>query len=154
MGRMLLSHNFNLVTPLVPIISRAEFASIFADGFADREDIAVAEIEHSHWRVELKFGDEVAAATLGRDCLQVLLSARQKQRDDGLLDYDTLILGGMKVTPPLGNSPVELRTGEWGVDVVETEGAEKFLTDINWTAIAGTKQPGQVFEEIAVRGVL
>ena len=154
MGRMLLSHNYNLTEPMVPSLTRSQFAQVFVDGFAARNGVAAAEIEHPHWMLELKFDEGIEAAAIGRACAEILLAARQKQREDGVLDYDTLVLGGLKLTPPMGSSPVGLQTGEWGVDVVETATADAFLKGINWAAIAATKQPGQVFETIATKGAL
>ena len=155
-GRMLLSHNYNLVDAFVPALSAAEFAQVFIDGFGDRPDITVAAFDHPHWRVEVTFEDgdnpSEAAAAVGRTCAEILMAARLPQTSTNSLDYDTLILGGQKLTPPTG--PTGLQTGEWGVDVVETPDADAFLASINWTAISSTKQPGQVFSTIARKGQL
>ena len=57
-----------------------------------------------------------------------------------------LILAGLKTTPPLGNSPEGLQTGEWGVDAVETLSPEGFLSSIGWEEKTAGKTVENVFK--------
>ncbi len=148
-GRMLLSHNYNLLDGAVPPLERSQFAQVFVDGFATREGISAVAIAHPHWCVEVTFNGDDAIA-VGHACAEVLLATRRLQRD--ALPYDTLVLGGIKTTPATSTSPTALHTGEWGVDVVETGEAASFLKDINWAALTAMKPEGQVFQIEAIRG--
>ena len=150
-GRMLLSHNYNVLDAAVPPLERSQFAQVFIDGFAERDGVTVIALDHPHWSVELKFEGEDAVA-VGQAVAEVLLAKRRSQRPDAILPYDTLILGGLKTTPPRGTSPLALQTGDWGVDVVETGEAASFLKDINWAALSGMKPQDQIFQIEAIRG--
>ena len=152
-GRMLLSHNYNLLDAAVPPLERSQFAQVFIDGFADRDGITAAAIAHPHWCVEITFDGDDAAA-VGKACAEVLLAKRRSQRASDELPYDTLVLGGIKNTPATSPSPTALQRGDWGVDVVETGEAASFLKDINWVALAGIKPREQIFQIEAIRGVL
>ena len=74
-GRMLLSHNYNLLDAAVPPLDRSQFAQVFVDGFSDRDGITAAEIAHPHWCVEIKFDGDDAVA-VGEACAEMLLAKR------------------------------------------------------------------------------
>ncbi|MGD1936849.1 MAG: DUF2656 family protein [Cyanophyceae cyanobacterium] len=152
-GRMLLSHNYNLLDAAVPPLERSQFAQVFVDGFAARDGISAMAIDHPHWCVEVKFDGDDAVA-VGQACAEVLLAVRRSQRDDDTLPYDTLVLGGIKTTPATSVSPTALQTGDWGVDIAETGEAASFLNAINWMALTAMKPEEQVFQIEAIRGEL
>jgi Protein of unknown function (DUF2656) len=143
-GRMLLSHNFNLVDERVPMLSREAFAAIFTEGLADMS-MQCQPLDHPHWVVEVCFGTDLSAEQVGAQCAQVLLNARkiQQPRPDRLPII--LMLGGLKTTPATGPVPA-LQPGEWGVDVVETASSEAFLQEIGWTATVAMRSPDTVFK--------
>lgn len=142
-GRMLLSHNYDISDSVIPPLSRDAFAQVFTDGLG-----AVAKcrlVNNPHWIVEVLFDTEsYSPAQMGELCAQALVSLRRSQVKDVKLP-DTLILGGIKVTPAMSSSPDFLQPGEWGVDVVETGDGEKFLEGIGWEAAVATKSSGSVF---------
>ncbi|MEM9536625.1 MAG: DUF2656 family protein [Cyanobacteria bacterium P01_E01_bin.45] len=59
---------------------------------------------------------------------------------------DVLILGGKKSTPVDNPVPNALLTGEWGVDVVETQSGSDFLGAMNWDAAIAARSEGTVFK--------
>jgi Protein of unknown function (DUF2656) len=142
-GRMLLSHNYDITDSVIPPLSREEFAQIFIDGLG-----AVAKcrlVNNPHWIVEVLFNTDESPAQIGELCAQALVNSRRSQAKDTKLP-DTLILGGIKTTPPMSSSPDSLQPGQWGVDVVETSNAEKFLQGIGWEATIATKSPDSIFK--------
>jgi Protein of unknown function (DUF2656) len=135
--RMLLSHNFDLTDGKTPALSREAFAQVFVDGFSSHPEVKCRQIDNPHWIVEI-----VCAAgfltpqQVGEKCAQILSASRKQSL--GKIDFDTLILGGIKTTPATSNSPDALQPNQWGVDVVETKSGEQFLQSISWdTTIAG-----------------
>ncbi|MGD1850071.1 MAG: DUF2656 family protein, partial [Cyanophyceae cyanobacterium] len=48
-GRMVVSHNYNLLEGAVPPVERSQFAQVFVDGFATREGISAVASAHPHW---------------------------------------------------------------------------------------------------------
>ncbi len=157
--RMLLSHNFDLKDSQTPALTREAFTQIFIDGFAPTPEVKCRQVDNPHWIVEI-----VCAAgfltpqQVGEKCAQILSNSR-KQSLDALaeplpwsIDFDILILGGIKTTPATSNSPDALQSDQWGVDVVETKSGEEFLRSISWdTTIAG-KPVDSIFkvESIAI----
>ncbi|BAC90888.1 DUF2656 domain-containing protein [Gloeobacter violaceus] len=151
-ARMLLSHNFDTSTAAVEALSPAQFAQIFTEGLAAYPDLQCRCLEDSpHWLVEIYFPIAFTPRQVGELCGRTLAKNRAGERKgEGRLP-DTLILGGLKTTPALGNAPYSLRPGEWGVDVVETDAAEAFLTAIGWEAtVAG--RPTDTSFKFEIRG--
>lgn len=146
-GRMLLSHNFNLYNNELPALNREEFAQVFIDGLKEKNNITCSYIENPHWVVEIIFPtQEFDAETIGKMCGEILIAKRKSQQPDSKLTTDTLILGGKKTTAATSTSPTSLQTGEWGVDVVETKQADIFLTSINWDNLTADKPSDGIFK--------
>jgi hypothetical protein len=146
-GRMLLSHNFHLNNNELPAFNREEFAQVFIDGLKDENQITCNLIENPHWVVEILFPtDKFTAQDIGQMCGEMLINKRKGQKSDSKLTTDTLILGGKKITPATSTSPTSLQPGEWGVDVVEAEQANVFLTEINWEVLTASKSSDRVFK--------
>lgn len=146
-GRMLLSHNFNLVNNELPALSRAEFAQIFIEGLTEQEHINAQLIDNPHWIVEIIFANnEFQATEVGQICSQVLATKRQSQQAKSQTMPDILFLGGKKTTPAMTSSPTSLQPGEWGVDVVETLSASKFLADLQWDKVTASKPQDGIFK--------
>lgn len=147
MGRMLLSHNFNLYNSELPPLSREEFAQIFIDGLQGKNHLQCSLIANPHWIVEILFPQaEFEPKQIGQICGEILTTSRKNQQPNSALNVDTLILGGKKTTPATSNSPTSLQTGEWGVDVVETAKADIFLTSINWDSMTADKPSDGIFK--------
>ena len=147
MGRMLLSHNFDLRQGELPALMREDFAQVFIDGLEGKQDIQCRYIQNPHWVVEILFPtDKYEAREIGQLCGEILTSKRRGQQPDSQLTTDTLILGGKKTTPTTSTSPTSLKTGEWGVDVVETAQVESFLTSINWDSLSADKPSDGIFK--------
>ena len=135
--RMLLSYNFAITenNDLSPL-PRQEFAEFFATKFnKNYPTIACRPVQNPHWIVEIIFPkQEFSAAKVGEICAQFLANKRQQAAKVP----DILALGGIKTTPSSNNSPDSLKTGEWGVDIVETFSAQIFLQAMAWeTKTAG-----------------
>ena len=147
MGRMLLSHNFNLNNNQLPAINREEFARVFIDGLKEKADISCSYIKNPHWVVEIRFPiDKFEPQEIGQMCGDILISKRRKDLSGSKLATDTLILGGKKNTPVISTSPTSLQPGEWGVDVVETAQGDIFLESINWDNLTADKTSDSVFK--------
>ncbi|MDB9516205.1 DUF2656 family protein [Roseofilum reptotaenium CS-1145] len=132
-GRMLLAHNFALTDKIVPEISRDAFAAIFLEGLGDRTDIKGRALTHAHWMVEILFDlEHLEPQQVGEICAAILAETRKEQKVSTKSSYDLLVLAGQKQTPATRSDPETLKTGEWGVDVVETESIPDFLTSIGW----------------------
>ncbi|RUT05745.1 hypothetical protein DSM106972_037520 [Dulcicalothrix desertica PCC 7102] len=143
-GRMLLSHNFDISDSVIPPLSRDEFAQVFINGLG--ANAQCRSVNNPHWIVEVLFDtDNYSPAQMGELCAQALVNSRRSQAKDAKLP-DTLILGGIKTTPPTSSSPDSLQPGQWGVDVVETSDAERFLQGIGWEATIATKSPDSIFK--------
>ena len=142
---MLLSHNFDLRHSELPALKREDFAQVFADGLKGKEGVKCSYIENPHWVVEILFpADKYEAKEIGQMCGEILTSKRKQQ--SSALTTDTLILGGKKTTPATSMSPTSLKTGEWGVDVVETLQANAFLESINWDSLSADKPSDGIFK--------
>ena len=150
---MLLSHNFDLGSGLIPALSREEFTAVLSEGFSDRPTLQCGAVNNPHWILELKFDTEAwTPEQLGQACAQLLRHHRQQQLADNV-DTTTalptvLILGGIKITPPISDSPTALQTGEWGVDVVETADGDRFLESIHWHTTISQKDPTTIFKVV------
>ncbi len=135
--RMLLSHNFDLKDGTTPALSREAFTQIFIDGFSSYLEVKCRQVDNPHWIVEVVcLAGFLTPQQVGEKCAQILSNSRKQSL--GSIDFDTLILGGIKTTPATSNSPDALQPNQWGVDVVETKSGEQFLRSISWdTTIAG-----------------
>jgi Protein of unknown function (DUF2656) len=145
-GRMLLSHNFNLIDERVPMLSRESFSTIFIEGLMDAL-IQCRLIDHPHWVVEVCFGAELSPVQVGERCAQVLRDTRKTQQPKPEQLPVILVLGGLKTTPATSPLPA-LQPGEWGVDVVETASAELFLQEIGWAESVVARSPDTVFKVV------
>ncbi len=146
-GRMLLSHNFDISNDIFPELSLQEFTQVFIEGLSQYDGVKCRQVNHPHWMVEILFPkNSFSPPTIGEMCATALVNTRmsQKNKDDSLPDI--LILAGLKTTPPLSDSPDTLQPGEWGVDVVETTSAEKFLTELGWEEKTAGKTIDRVFK--------
>jgi hypothetical protein len=144
-GRMLLSHNFDIVDGVAPVLSREEFAQLFIEGL--KESAQCRLVNNPHWIAEVLFDtNEFTPVEMGEKYAQVLLNMRRNQIKEGLSLPHILILGGRKTTPAISSSPDSLQPGEWGVDVVETIDAQRFLEGIGWEATIATKPPESIFK--------
>jgi Protein of unknown function (DUF2656) len=145
-GRMLLSHNFDIADGSLPAFSRAEFTALFAEGFPAAAQVTCREVDNPHWVVEVLFpSDRLTPAQVGDQIAQILAAKRRSQVGDRPLPA-ILILGGSKTTPATSPSPDALQIGQWGVDVVETPSAEKFLQGIGWAETVATRASESVFK--------
>jgi Protein of unknown function (DUF2656) len=143
-GRMLLSHNFDISDSVIPPLSRSEFAQVFIDKLGAAVQCRL--VNNPHWIFEVLFDTNItSSAQIGELCAQLLVSLRRSQIKDGKLPH-TLILGGIKTTTAISSSPDSLQPGEWGVDVVETSDAQRFLQGIGWDAAIAAKSPDSVFK--------
>ena len=147
MGRMLLSHNYNLNNSELPVLSREEFAQVFIEGLQEQTKVKCNLINNPHWIVEIVFPSaDLEAKAIGQMCGEILTSKRQSQLAGATVTTDTLILGGKKTTPATSTSATSLQTGEWGVDVVETPQADAFLATINWDVMIADKPSDGIFK--------
>ncbi|NEQ73875.1 MAG: DUF2656 domain-containing protein [Okeania sp. SIO2C9] len=153
-GRMLLSHNFELSENTLPELNREEFAQVFIDGLSKYPQLKCRQLNHPHWMVEILFEHQVfSPPQVGEKCAEALIEKRIIQKNDKDLIVDVLILGGLKKTPPLSDSPDTLQTGEWGIDVVETHSAETFLNILNWEEKTAGKTIDNIFK-IEMKNIL
>jgi hypothetical protein len=146
LGRMLLSHNFQISPKVLPVLSREDFTAIFTAGLG--EQIRCQILDNPHWIVEILY--PVASFTpqqIGELCGQALAAQRQPSYGK----FDILVLGGLKTTPPTSDSPLALQPGNWGVDVVEASSGQEFLRSINWDTMIADKPAAAIFQvEISV----
>lgn len=146
-GRMLLSHNFNVATDIVPALSREEFAEVFIEGLANHKQIKCRLVDNPHWIVEVLFlTEEFLPQQVGELCANALLEKRRTQRSHSASIPEILVLGGIKTTPATSNSPDALQPGNWGVDVVETLSSEAFLQAIAWDSTIAQKPADSIFK--------
>ena len=144
---MLLSHNFDVPSDIVPAISREEFAEVFRIGLGDRPSCLTRLVNHPHWTVEIVFDRrQFSPNQIGEFCAEALANKRISQGTDPKSLPEILILGGIKTTPPTIDSPDALQTGDWGVDVVETLVGETFLKGIAWETTIASKSLDTIFK--------
>jgi Protein of unknown function (DUF2656) len=151
-GRMLLSHNFDMPEGVFPPLSREDLTLVFADGLSQYPGIKCRQLNHDHWMVEILFSNDFAPPQVGELCAEALVNRRMSQgkADDSFPDI--LILAGLKKTPPLSSDVEALQTGEWGVDVVETQSAESFLMAMGWEDKTSGKSIEDVFKVERIKG--
>jgi Protein of unknown function (DUF2656) len=143
--RMLLSHNFDLTDDLVPALSREAFTQLFCDGFSSQPEIACRQVDNPHWIVEIICPiDLLSPHQVGEKCAEILSDSRIAKL--GQIDFDILILGGIKTTPATSSSPDALQPNQWGVDVVETKSGAQFLRSINWENTIAGKSAESIFK--------
>jgi hypothetical protein len=143
--RMLLSHNFDLTDPTVPALSREAFTQLFSDGFASQPAVACRQVDNPHWIVEITCpADVLSAQQIGEYCTRILAESRTAAL--GTIEFDILVLGGIKTTPALSNSPDALQPNQWGVDVVETKSGPEFLRSIDWENTIVSKPADSIFK--------
>jgi Protein of unknown function (DUF2656) len=137
---MLLSHNFDITDEKVPVLSREAFTQVFIDGFESNPEIKCRQVDNPHWILEIVApANFLTPQQVGEKCAQILAVSR------GSINFDILILGGIKTTPATSNSPEALQANQWGVDVVETRSGEQFLRSINWASTISTKPADSIF---------
>ena len=147
MGYMLLSHNFNISSNILPELDRNEFNQVFAEGLKEQKNIHCQQLSHPHWMVKIAFPlDEISPVQVGELCINALVEKRKEQISTHASLPQTLFLAGKKTTPPLNDNPEGLQTGQWGVDVVETVSAKDFLAQIDWQQVVTTKNEKDVFK--------
>ena len=143
--RMLLSHNFDLADQKVPALSRDAFTQLFIDGFASHPDIKCRQVDNPHWIVEIVcLANSCTPQQIGNLCAQILSQSRLNSL--GEVDFDILILGGIKTTPATSDHPDALQPNQWGVDVVETKSGERFLRSIDWDNTIASKSTDSIFK--------
>jgi len=143
--RMLLSHNFDISSDILPKLSREEFTKIFEDGFKDFKELQCRMIVHPHWITEVLFPiADFSPEQVGRICAQAMAAKRRPL--NGIVIPEILVLGGMKTTPPTSDAPDALQSREWGVDIVETLSGVAFLQKIDWDTTISSKPPEQIFK--------
>jgi hypothetical protein len=144
-GRMLLSHNFDVTPDILPPLSREQFAEIFRSAL-QTTPLQCRLLDHPHWTVEILFPTDFTPTQVGELCAQSLAATRKSQRLNTAITPEILVLGGLKTTPPISNSPDALQPGEWGVDVVETLSRAAFLQSIAWDATIAQKPTDSIFK--------
>jgi hypothetical protein len=143
--RMLLSHNFDLADEKVPALSREAFTQLFIDGFTVMPEVKCRQVDNPHWIVEIICPANFhTPAQIGTQCAQILASSRLNSL--GAVNFDILILGGIKTTLATSDSPDALQLNQWGVDVVETKSSAQFLRSINWAETIARKPPDSIFK--------
>lgn len=154
-GRMLLSHNFDVASDIVPALSREEFAQVFIEGLTAHKQLKCRLVDNPHWIVEVLFPtEEFSPQQVGELCAYALLEKRQTQSSQSVSFREShsaampeiLVLGGIKTTPATSSSPNALQPGNWGVDVVETLSSEAFLQAIAWDATIAQKPTDSIFK--------
>jgi Protein of unknown function (DUF2656) len=143
--RMLLSHNFDITDEQVPALSREAFTQVFVDGFATSPEIKCRQLANPHWILEvIAPADGTSAQQLGDRCAEIL--ARCRANSIGNIEFDILILGGIKTTPATSDSPDALQPNQWGVDVVETRSGDRFLESIGWASTIANRPAEGIFK--------
>jgi hypothetical protein len=143
--RMLLSHNFDLADNRVSALSREAFTQLFSDGFSSQPEIACRQVDNPHWIVEIICStDSLSPQQVGEKCAKILSDSRIAELRT--IDFDILILGGIKTTPATSSSPDALQPNQWGVDVVETKSGSQFLRSINWESTIAGKSAESIFK--------
>ena len=144
---MLLSHNFDVSSDIIPSLSREDFAEVFHIALGDRPSCQTRLVNHPHWTVEILFDRNLfTPSQIGGFCAQALADKRMSQGIEPQALPEILVLGGVKTTPPTSDSPDALQTGDWGVDVVETAVSETFLKSISWDATIASKPVEEIFK--------
>ena len=145
--RMLLSHNFNVNAGVIPALSRAAFTQVFVDALSDCAKCRL--VDNPHWIVEVLFdADKITPAQLGDRYLKALAEHRQSTLERTIQLPQYLALGGLKTTPAMTSSPDSLQPNDWGVDVVETGDADRFLEGLGWDTAIADRPVDHVFQSV------
>ena len=145
-GRMLLSHNFDVSPDDFPSLSREAFTEVFRAGLSNHKQLQCRQLNHPHWIVEIRFpADTLSPSQVGELCAEALADQRRSPPPHQAIPH-ILVLGGLKSTPPTSNSPEALQPGDWGVDVVETADGEAFLQKITWEMMVSQRPADTVFK--------
>jgi Protein of unknown function (DUF2656) len=143
--RLLLSHNFDITDEIVPALSREAFTQLFSDGFSSHPEVTCRQVDNPHWIVEFICpANFLSPQQVGEKCAKILSDSRIASL--GKVDFDILILGGIKTTPATSSSPDALQPNQWGVDVVETRSGAQFLRSINWESTIAGKSAESIFK--------
>ena len=149
--RMLLSHNFDINDGNTPSLSREAFTQVFIDGFSTDPEVKCRQVDNPHWIVEIVCtATSLSPQQVGEKCAQILSHSRQQSL--GVINFDILVLGGIKTTPATSNSPDALQANQWGVDVVETKSGEQFLRSISWDTTISGKSVDTIFKAEVISG--
>ena len=135
MTQFVLSHNPQVASQSLPVMSASELANGLSD-----QGMNVSALQHPHWkvRVDSDLDPESLAQTL-------LRAWRRFRESNGVqTDFTILALGGRKDGVAMSNSL--LQTGSWGVDVVETDRPSEFLGSINWEGLKSGRPADAIFE--------
>ena len=134
----IVSHNLQVASEAVPPLS----ASDLAEAFIKNSDVFTVSqaLSHSHWLVRLE--SLLSPSEMAEEVVKAWKRYRQSGNQNS--DHYWLALGGRKDTPTMPGSP--LQPGNWGVDVVECHDPEKFLQEINWSALKSARPAEAVFE--------
>ena len=145
--RMLLAHNFDIADGSWPPLSRDEFTAIFSAGLPPLAPVQCRSIAHPHWIMEVQFAiADLTPHQVGEQIAQILAAYRRGQSDRPLPAL--LVLGGSKTTPATSANPEALQLGQWGVDVVETPAADRFLHSINWADTVADRAADSLFKVV------
>lgn len=138
MTRFLLSHNLQISSDILPIVSSEYIATALTSTLPD--DIAVSTVQHGHWIIQ------VDSALEPVELARLILSSWRLMRSNDLesSEYQLLALGGRKDS--LATSGALLQLGDWGVDLVETAEIDSFLASINWPALKSGRPTDSIFE--------
>ena len=145
-GRMLLSHNFDVSPDAFQPLNRVTFTETFQIGLHSYGYLECRQIDHPHWIVEILFPpDRISPPQVGELCAHALGEQRRSHHPQNAVPV-ILVLGGLKATPPTSSHPDALQSGEWGVDVVETDNAAAFLQKISWATMIAQRPVGSIFK--------
>jgi Protein of unknown function (DUF2656) len=148
--RMLLSHNFDITDPAIPVLTKGNFTEIYVEELDLKGWGYCQRLDSPHWVMEIQFDSKrITPQQMGDRIVQELRNARSKRvTDPNVVLPHVLALGGLKSTPAEKESRNSLQINEWGVDVIETVNADAFLAGLNWEATIATRDPATIFQSI------
>ncbi|BAQ61080.1 hypothetical protein GM3708_1486 [Geminocystis sp. NIES-3708] len=142
--RFFLSHNYSISENIAPPLSSDTFCQVFHEYLPSPWQ--VIPLSHPHWRCQVI--TDAPVSTVADSFVKVLVDYRQNQLQKKL-PYRILALGGVKNTPANSSDVNTLQQGDWGVDIVEVENAEKFLQSINWDNLIAGRLTEDIFKVIS-----
>ena len=138
MTQFVLSHNPQVASQSLPVMSASELANGLSD--QGMQGVNVSALQHPHWKVRVD--SDLDPESLAQTLLQAW---RRFRESNGVqTDFTILALGGRKDGVATSNSL--LQTGSWGVDVVETDRPSEFLGSINWEGLKTGRPADAIFE--------
>ena len=138
MTQFVLSHNPQVASQSLPVMSASELANGLSD--QGMQGVNVSALQHPHWKVRVD--SDLDPESLAQTLLQAW---RRFRESNGVqTDFTILALGGRKDGVAMSNSL--LQTGSWGVDVVETDRPSEFLGSINWEGLKSGRPADAIFE--------